>query len=211
MSADFITTLLIQYKYWILIPLTFIEGPIIAFVAGTMAAAGLFNIYALAILFFVRDMGLDAAYYAMGYYGGHTPFAEKMLKRIGITEDHLDNVREVWDKRPWITMFIGKLSYGIATAFIVVAGMIKMPLRLFFGYGFIVAILQYGVLLFAGYFLGASFGGRAELIVRNVGYVAGAMAIIISLYYFVTWKIRAKFLKREKEIEDSSTIDETTV
>lgn len=201
MSADFLTTLIIQYKYWILIPLTFIEGPIVAFVAGTMAAAGLFNIYALAILFFVRDMGLDGAYYAMGYYGGHTAFAQRMLTKIGITDDHLDSVREIWDRRPWITMFIGKLSYGIATAFIVVAGMIKMPLRLFFGYGFIVAILQYGVLLLAGYFLGTSFGGRAELIVRNVGYVAGAMAIVITLYYFITWKIRGTFLARGKQIE----------
>lgn len=211
MSPDFITQLIIQYKYWILIPLTFIEGPIVAFVAGTLAAAGFFNIYGLAVLFFVRDMGLDAAYYATGYYGGHTPFAERMLAKIGITEDHIENVREIWKKRPGITMFIGKLSYGIATAFIVVAGMIKMPLHLFFGYGFIVAILQYGVLLLAGYFLGASFGGSAERIVQNVGYVAGVAAIAISVYYIVSWKIRAKFLARDKQIEEEPVIDETTV
>ncbi len=211
MSPDFITQMILQYKYWILIPLTFIEGPIVAFVAGTLAAAGFFNIYALALLFFVRDMGLDAAYYAIGYFGGRTPFAERMLAKIGITDDHLNNVREIWEKRPWATMFIGKLSYGIATAFIVVAGKIEMPLRLFFGYGFIVAILQYGVLLLAGYFLGASFGGSAELIVRNVGYVAGVMAIIISVYYYFTWKIRGKFLAKDKQIEEEPVIDETTV
>ncbi|MBU6214953.1 hypothetical protein KGM48_03925 [Patescibacteria group bacterium] len=211
MSADFITSLILQYKYWILIPLSLIEGPIVAFVAGTLAAVGFFNIYALAVLFFVRDMGLDAVYYAIGYFGGRTPFAERMLARIGITDDHLDDVRTIWDRRPWITMFIGKLSYGIATAFIVVAGMIGMPLRLFFGYGFIVAILQYGTLLFAGYFLGASFGGQAGLIVRNVGYVAGAMALLITVYYIAVWRIRAKLLSRDKQIEDRSLRDTTTV
>jgi len=211
MSADVITPLILHYKYWILVPLSFVEGPMIAFVAGTLAAAGLFNIYALALLFFVRDMGLDAVYYAMGFFGGRTVFAESMLAKIGITDDHLDQVREIWQKHPWATMFIGKLSYGIATAFIVVAGKIEMPLRLFFGYGFIVTLLQYGTLLMAGFFLGASFGGNAELIVRNVGYVAVAMAVVMTVYYYVTWKIRTKFLAKEKEIEDRPIVDDTTV
>lgn len=207
MSPEAVTALIVQYRYWILIPLTFIEGPIVAFVSGTLAAAGLFNVWALAVLFFVRDMGLDAAYYAMGYFGGRTRFAEKMLTRIGVTDDHLNNVRQVWEKRAFITMFIGKLSYGIATAFIIVAGKIRMPLRLFFGYGFIVAILQYGVLLFAGYYLGASVGGTAERLIQNVGYVASLAAIGATVYYLVSWRIRAAFFKREKEIEDAPALD----
>lgn len=211
MSPDYITQLILQYKYWILIPLTFIEGPIVAFVAGTLAAVGFFNIYWLALLFFVRDMGLDAAYYAMGYWGGRRPFAQKMLRRIGITHDHLENVREVWDKRPGITMFIGKLSYGIATAFVVAAGMIKMPLRRFFGYGLLVAILQYGVLLYAGYFLGASFGGRVEVIVREVGYVAAVAALLVTLYYLFAWRVRRALLKRDEAIEAEPAHDDTTV
>ena len=60
MSPDFITEILLQYRYWILIPLSLIEGPVVAFVAGTLAALGFFDIYFLAALFFVRDVGLDA-------------------------------------------------------------------------------------------------------------------------------------------------------
>jgi membrane protein DedA with SNARE-associated domain len=197
MPIDSITQLIIDYRYWILLPLTFIEGPTVAFVAGTMAAAGYFNIYALAVLFFVRDMGLDAVYYMMGYYGGRTGFAIRMLAKINITEDHLDNVRAIWEKHPGVTMFIGKLSYGIATAFIVAAGTIKMPLRTFFGYGFIVAILQYGGLLMAGYFLGASFGGNVGELINNAQYFIAFAAIVISGYYIFTWRMRKKFLEKE--------------
>lgn len=200
MPPDAITELILQYRYWILIPLTFIEGPVVAFVAGTLASAGVFNMYFLAILFFVRDVGLDVAYYAIGHFGGRTAFAKRMLKKIGVTEDHLEEVRVLWEKRPGWTMFIGKLSYGIASAFIVVAGMVKMPFQLFIRYGILVAILQYGILLFAGYFLGQSLGGSITHILSNVQYAVAAVALAISAYYIFSWYMRQKFLKSKKEI-----------
>lgn len=202
MSVEFATELILQYRYWILIPLTFIEGPLVAFVAGTFAAVGYFNIYFLAVLFFVRDVGLDGVYYAIGRFGGRTSFAERMLAKIGITDDHLEEVRLLWARRPGWTMFIGKLSYGIASAFIVVAGMVGMPLAKFFAYGSIVAVLQYGTLLLAGYFLGASLGGNIVHVIENVQYAVAFAAIVISGYYLFTWYMRRKFLKEDKKIEE---------
>lgn len=205
MSVDSLTHLILQYRYWILVPLSLIEGPVVAFIAGTLASLGYFNLYLLSALFFVRDVGLDGVYYAIGYFGGHTAFAERMLKKIGITGDHLENVRGLWERRPGWTMFIGKLSYGIASAFIVVAGVVRMPLSIFFTYGSIVAVLQYGTLLFLGYFLGASLGGNIAHIISNVQYVIAFAAIAISAYYLLSWRMRAKFLKKDEEIEGGST------
>lgn len=202
MSVDVITQLILEYRYWILIPLSFIEGPVVAFIGGTLASVGLFDIYFLAWLFFVRDLGLDGAYYAMGYFGGHTKFSDRMLKKIGVTDDHLEQVRLQWVKRPGITMLIGKLSYGIASAFIVVAGMVKMPLRTFFFYGALVAILEYGTLLFAGYFFGASLGSSAAHIISKIQYAVAGAAILISAYYIFSWYMRNKLLKEDKRIED---------
>lgn len=210
MSVDFLTQLILEYRYWILIPLSLIEGPVVAFVAGTLASVGYFNMYFLAAFFFLRDVGLDALYYALGHFGGHSAFAQRMLKKIGITPDHLDRVRVLWEEKPGITMFIGKLSYGIASAFIVVAGMVKMPLRTFFLYASIVAVLQYGTLLFLGYFLGASFGGSIAHIISNVQYVIAIAAIAISAYYIFSWRMRAKFLKEDKKIEEIPVDTEDT-
>ncbi|MDD2657662.1 MAG: hypothetical protein PHD04_03345 [Candidatus Pacebacteria bacterium] len=207
MSVDFITQVILQYRYWILIPLSLIEGPVVAFVAGTLASVGYFNMYFLAALFFIRDVGLDGVYYAIGHFGGRTRFARKMLQKIGVTDDHLEEVRILWAKRPGWTMFIGKLSYGIASAFIVVAGMVKMPLGRFFAYGSLVAVLQYGTLLFLGFYLGASFGGNVANIINNVQYAIAFAAIVISGYYLLTWYLRGKFLKEEKEIEKTSVED----
>ena len=195
-----------EYRYWILIPLSFIEGPVVAFIAGTLASAGVFNMYFLAGLFFVRDVGLDGVYYATGYFGGHTAFTERMLAKIGVTDDHLEKVRVLWARKPFMTMFIGKLSYGIASAFIVVAGMVRMPLRIFFKYGIIVAILEYGSLLFLGYFLGASLGGTIVRIIENAQYAIAFAAIAIFGYYFFSWYMRGKFLKTDKDIEEDLSV-----
>ncbi len=202
MSVDSLTHLILQYRYWILIPLSLIEGPVIAFVAGTLASLGYFNLYFLAALFFIRDVGLDGVYYAIGYFGGRTAFAKRMLAKISITDDHLEKVRVLWERRPGWTMFIGKVSYGIASAFIVVAGVVKMPLTVFFTYGSIVAVLQYGTLLFLGYFLGASFGGNIAQIINNVQYVIAFAAIAISAYYILSLHMRKKFLTEDKKIEE---------
>lgn len=209
MSVDFITELILQYRYWILIPLSFIEGPVVAFVAGMLASMGYFNIYFLSALFFVRDVGLDGVYYAIGHFGGRTNFAKRMLNKIGITTDHLEQVRVLWEKRPGWTMFIGKLSYGIASAFIVVAGMVKMPLSKFFIYGSIVAVLQYGVLLFAGYYLGESLGGNIVHIIENVQYAIAFAAVVISGYYLFSWYMRKKFLKEDRAIEQMPLDEES--
>lgn len=202
MSPEALTELLLQYRYWILIPLSIIEGPVVAFLAGTLASLGYFNFYALAAFFFVRDVGLDAAYYALGHFGGRTAFADRMLTKFGITDEHLEHVRLLWARRPGWTMLIGKLSYGIASAFIIVAGKVRMPLTTFFGYGSLVAILQYGGLLVAGYFFGESLGDSAAHIISNAQYAIAVVAIAISAYYIFSWHMRKKLLEAEKKVEE---------
>lgn len=201
MSFDTLTQLILQYRYWILIPLSFIEGPIVAFIAGALAALNYFNIYALAIIFFLRDVGGDGLYYAIGYFGGHRPFTHRALRRIGVTESHMEKVRAFWLKRPGVTMFFGKLAYGIAAAFIVAAGIMKMPLRIFILYGSLIAVLQYGTLLVLGYFLGASFGGTVDKVLANVHYVVAFAALAIAAYFAIGWRMRERFFKEEKSIE----------
>lgn len=205
MTPDSITQLILDYRYWILIPLSLIEGPVVAFIAGTLAATGFFSFPILAVLFFIRDLGMDLVCYAIGHYGGRTKLAERMLAKLEITPDHLDHVRGIWARRPGLTMFVGKLSYGISAAFIVAAGMIHMPLKKFIYYGSIIAVAQYGTLLLLGYFLGVGVGGSMVRIIENVQYVILFATVAISGYYIFTWRMRKKFLREEKE-ESSSQI-----
>lgn len=196
MSTQEITRLIIEYRYWILIPFAILEGPIVAFISGTLASLGYLNLFFLIILFFVRDMVMDAFWYFMGYFGWQTSFAKRMLKKMKVEESHLDDVRKLWDEHPARTMFIGKLSYGIAAAFIVVAGMIKFSLREFFSYGALVAVAQYVTLILLGYFFGDAFGGTLTGVVNNLQYAIAGAATILSGYYLLRWYIGKKFPRK---------------
>jgi membrane protein DedA with SNARE-associated domain len=197
MSPHNIASLIIEYRYLVIVPLAIIEGPIVAFVSGTLASLGYFNLYAILVFFFARDMIMDALYYSLGYFGSRTQFAHRMLKRLGVKEEHLKELHVLWDEKPGRTMFIGKFSYGIAQAFIVVAGMVKMELRKFFAYGALAAIAQYFTLILVGYFFGNAFGGRTTILVENLQYVIAGATLIISGYYIFRWYVRRKFKEEE--------------
>lgn len=197
MSLQNIPHLLIEYRYWILIPLSLIEGPIVAFISGTLASLGYFNIFVLILFFFARDMIMDAFYYYLGYFGSRTSLANYILRKLHIKEDNMDSLRSLWEEHPARTMFIGKLSYGVSQFFVIAAGIVKMNIRRFFAYGAMVAVAQYVVLVLLGYFFGNAFGGNATAIVENIQYVIAGATLILSGYYLVRWYISRKLSSEE--------------
>lgn len=201
MTPDHVTALILQYRYLILFPLSFIEGPIVALIAGTLAAVGYFNVWALLVFFFARDMIMDGFYYSLGYWGGNTPFAQKIMRKLGVKTEHLDQVREIWATKAGRTMFIGKLSYGVASSFVVLAGTVKMPLKKFFGWGAIVAVVEYGGLLFLGYFFGNTIKGLTTHVVTILQYGTIAISVAGIIYYILAWRAR-KALQKETETKE---------
>jgi membrane protein DedA with SNARE-associated domain len=201
MDQNVVVELILQYRYWILIPLSFIEGPIVAFIAGTLASVGYFNVYALGVFFLVRDVTVDLLMYGIGYWGAQTVFVQKMLHRFGVTDKEMEDIKILWNKNAGKTMFFSKLSYGVAAAFIMVAGMVRMPLKKFVFYGFLVAVLHYGTLLFLGYYLGASVGGSVSRVLENIQYVFGGAIVVVTTYLLFKRYINAKMRQAEKEVE----------
>ncbi len=190
---------IIEYRYWILIPLSFVEGPIVAFFAGTLASLGYFNVYVLAAFFLVRDISVDLACYYLGLLGAHTRWIKKVIGKMGVTDAHLEEVRALWHNHPGKTMFISKLSYGVAAGFIVVAGLVKMDVRKFFTYGLAIATLHYGTLLLLGYFFGNTFGGSITGILENIPYVIAALSVIAIAYIFFKRYMNRKLAQAEEE------------
>ncbi len=201
MSPDVIQALILDYRYWILIPLTFIEGPIIGFIAGVLAKLGYFNPFVAFSIFIFRDIIMDALYYLLGRKFESTRFSEKMLGLLKVTPDHLDSVRKLWEAHGLRTMFLGKLSYGIAHAFLFVAGMVKMPFPRFFRYALVVAFVNYGGLFLLGYFAGGAFGGLTGLI-SNILYAVGVLALVVSSYYVFSFYMRKRLIEEEKLVID---------
>jgi membrane protein DedA with SNARE-associated domain len=191
---------LIEYRWWILIPLSLFESTFIAFVAGLLAAAGYFTVYVLWLYFFARDIIVDLGLYGLGRWVGHTNWTRSMLVRLHITPEQLDSVRAQWNEHPARTMFIGKFSYGVAWTFIIVAGMVRMSLRKFLGYGALAAVAGYSLYLGFGYFFGTSFGGNIVTIIDNVQYVVLCGAVLLIAYYWFARHIRSRMHQSHEQI-----------
>lgn len=195
MSLTGVSHLIVTYRYGILIPLSLAEGPIVSFIAGTLAALGYFNIWVLAAIFFVRDIGMDAVYYSVGYFGWQNLSVERLLAKIHIREEQLDEVKDLWSAHPFRTVLAGKLSYGLAVTFIMVVGMVKIPLMKFYKYSVWVTMIEFGTLLTLGYFFGNEFGGDLAGTVRQVLLAIGAAAAIVLLHHLLGRHMRRRLLR----------------
>lgn len=191
---------LIEYRWWILIPLSVWESTVVAFVAGLLAAAGYFTVYGLWLYFFARDIIIDLGLYGLGQWVGHAGWTRSMLVRLRITPERLDSVRAHWNEHPARTMFIGKFSYGVAFTFIIAAGMVRMSLRKFLGYGALAAVAEYSLYLGSGYLVGASLGGDIVTIINNVQYVVLGGSVLLIAYYGFARHMRSRMLKSHEQI-----------
>ncbi len=196
MTLEFVSGLLIEYRYWILIPLTFLEGPVVAFAAGTLASLGYFKMDELAVLFFVRDVLIDTAYYAAGYFGRRSRAVQKVLAWLKIDEASLESIRDRLLRHPIQTIFIGKLSYGVAATIIVAFGVMRMNYVTFMAYGVWVTILQYGTLLALGYYYGASLGAHISNVLQVLEFTAAAVAVVAAAYYLFGKSVRDSFFRK---------------
>jgi len=192
--------LLIHYRYWLLIPLSFIEGPVVAFIAGALSHLGYFNPYLAFIIFFMKDIILDGIFYVIGRFSGQTSLIRRLLAKIGIREEHIHEARILWAKHGFRTMLLSKLSYGLSPGFLIAAGMVGMPVRIFFKYAVLVSLAQYGVLFMLGYYFGNAFGNVANVL-ENIQYAVGAVLLVTIAYYILTRYMGQKLVEEERKVK----------
>jgi len=193
MAADQLAHLIEIYRYWILVPLAFLEGPIVSFIAGTLSSVGYLNAYLSFAILFCRDVIVDTACYALGRFAEHLDFVKRLLAKVGIREEQIHGVRTLWDEHGARTMFLSKLSYGVAAAFLLVAGMVEMPFRKFLQYAALVALVQYGALFLLGYYFGSAFGTLSRIL-DNIQYVIAGISLFAVAYYIFKNYMRRRLL-----------------
>lgn len=195
MEPDHLTQLIIDYRYWIIIPLSFLEGPVIAFVVGTLSAFGYFNPFIAVWVFFAKDMIMDGVFYFLGRYAKRTAYVHRLLHKGGIITESTDEFKKQWDGHAFRTMFMAKLPHGFSSVFLAMSGVIEAPMGRFFSYAAIIAVLQY-VLLFAfGYYFGEWLGLSSSTITR-IQYIVTAVFTVGMLYLAIAWYVRRRIKRK---------------
>ena len=196
MDLAAIILLLEQYRYFILFPLACFEGPMIAFVAGTLIPLGYFSPLPLFVVLVLADVIPDIAYYFFGRWGKEKSLIEKVGPKLKITPERFEMVRELWHTHPFKTMAITKFAYGLSTPLLITAGLAHLPFNTFWRYSAILAAFQYSVLTGLGYFFGGYFAAVESVFVRAEILVA-AVAVVFAGYYFIARKVRSRFIKKD--------------
>jgi membrane protein DedA with SNARE-associated domain len=169
--------LLALYKYGIIFPIAVLEGPIVTIVSGILIARGQLNFLHTFAIVFAADMVSDPALYLLGRYGRHLLHEITFIK---LPLQHLEKLERRYERDPWKTMILGKLSYGLGSLFVVAAGAARMPPLKFLRHMGAIDAAKSSLLLLLGVFF-----GRA--ILHLSGYLQYYAIAVIVLVPLVNW------------------------
>jgi len=184
-SLDQVTLWLLGYKYLALFPLAIAEGQIITVLAGFFVSLGQLNLWLAYIIIVIGDLVGDPLHYFVGRLGGEK-FITKWGHHFGVNEKQVLSLEKQFDKRGSQLLFIGKMSHGIGGAFLVAAGIIKMPFDKFIFSNMLATLLKSLILLLIGYYFGQALSTinsyLEKIALTTVG--IGLFAFLIYFFYF---------------------------
>lgn len=186
MPLDQALLLLEQYTYLVLFPLAIMEGPIITVIAGFMVATGLLNPFIVYAIIVIGDMLGDVFWYLLGRFGGKSSYALRIRAYFGLGDHRVESLREQFERHRYKMMLTSKLVYGIGSAGLFTAGLVRVPYLVFATTCLIISLAQ------AAFFLGIGilFGESYKQIAVYLDYVAEATLVIgFFLVLYVGWNL----------------------
>jgi membrane-associated protein len=131
----------------------FLPGDSLLFIAGALAAKGLFDPWYLLVLLFIAAVSGDALNFAVGSVFRRRAVDTSRIKFI--QPEHLARTHAFFERHGGKTIILARFVPIVRTLAPFVAALGAMPPRIFFLYNVTGAALWVGSLLLAGYVFGA--------------------------------------------------------
>lgn len=176
--------LLLTYKYFILIPLAILEGPIISVVAGFLTTLQIFNLTIIFIIILIGDILGDGIFYYIGYKG------KRLFKYFNISEEEIEKAKIYFQENHQKAIASSKIIWGIGTAGLVAAGALQISYKKYFKTCAFYSIGQSLIMVLLGVFFGQSY----VIIEKYFNYYTAivSMLALIILIFFI-------FIKKHKQ------------
>ena len=149
----------------------FLPGDSLLFVAGTLAANGILNLFFLFLVFVIAAILGDTVNYWIGNY-----FGEQVFLRF-INKDYIEKTKEFYKKHGGKTIIIARFIPIIRTFAPFIAGIGNMNYLRFLIFNVIGAIVWVGIFVFGGYY----FGG-ISFVQENLSFILLGI-ILVSLIF----------------------------
>jgi membrane protein DedA with SNARE-associated domain len=151
MTTRVLIRFFVHYKYAAIFPIAVLEGPIITIISGFLVSRHTLSFIPAFFVVFFGDAVSDTIFYIIGRNGRNLI---QKLKFLRVTDDRINKMEVQYEKSPWRTMLVAKVSYGLGTIFILSAGVSRMSLQRFFQSAFVLNALRSIILLSVGYYFG---------------------------------------------------------
>jgi membrane-associated protein len=155
----------------------FLPGDSLLFAAGTFAALGSLNVWAIAGLLFIAAVLGDAANYTIGHYLGERAYNIKWIKK-----EYLDKTHAFFEKHGGKAIFLARFVPIVRTFAPFVAGIGKMTYGYFATYNIVGGAVWVTLFTLLGYFF-----GNLEFVKKNFELVIVAIILISVVPMFVEW------------------------
>lgn len=199
-SLTQIIALLQTYGYFLIFPIAFVEGPIIAVLCGWLASAGILNFLTAYLVLISGNLAGDAFYYALGYWGG-TALIKKWGHWFRLDLEKTIKLKKYFDDHGGKILLWAKIAPDLsATVILAGAGLARFNFLTFFRYGLLVEIPKTAILMMIGYLAGDAY----QKIVNYFDYLGAIFSLIwvvvIGVIIFFYWR-RSQGLKELARVE----------
>jgi membrane protein DedA with SNARE-associated domain len=174
--------LLLQYAYPLMIPLSLIEGPLVALAGGAGTAAGRIN--PLFVFAIVMGGGLfqDVAYYSLGRWACRSQKVRRWIEGMKSVKSVLGPLKTAWRERLFLTLAASKFAYGLYGPILITAGMTKAPFWRYLAESLALSAVVLAGWEAAGFGLARAYGQLGEAanwVMLGLGVVAIGMLWLI--------------------------------
>ncbi len=184
----FITQSISTARYPVVFLCFFIDGSSTNFIASTLAANGILNIWIICIAAIVIELIVDMFYFLLGRKLSGSKFVKKHLDSK--KSAFLETLDSSYKANPGTTLMLIKFAGPLAIPGLLYMGKVKaLNIGNFLKYAFIVAGSRAALLSFLGYMVGKGIGVFAQ--VYDLFKVLG-IAVILFIVFFVIYKTYQK-------------------
>ena len=188
-----VIALFTTYRYALIFPIAFVEGPIISIICGWLVAVGVLNLFVVYVLLIVANLTGDVLYYFLGYWGG-PPLIRRFGKWLKIDLGQVEKMKNYFDQHGGKIIVTGKVTpHFAAAAMLAGAGLARYRFALFLYYCVVTELIKCIILLAIGYYLGYAY----KQITVYLDYVGASISIAtVVLIVMVVYHLRRK--KKQK-------------
>ncbi|HEX9503671.1 MAG TPA: VTT domain-containing protein [Patescibacteria group bacterium] len=188
-----ILELLVHYRYFVLFPISIVEGPIVTVLGGFLASMGQLSVLWVFVVVVLGDLVGDSLYYFLGTKSRNLA-ESSVMKFLGITEERLVSLDEHFTKHTGKTLLLGKFTQAFGSVVLVAAGAARISYLKFILYNFIGTVPKSIILILVGYYFGQAYATIDRYLNLGTYFMIGAAVVLIGLYFLVI-KFSKRFFK----------------